>query len=115
MTAAFTARGLFPFYSRDIVPPPAEVDDSSVAAVVLNGTIEVKGFSHIVSDIEKLYQGGIIIKGSPVLAAVVRDGNAAVIRVDKVIGVGRVDPQPMMVAVHAPEVAEGFTAVFRYI
>src|SRR6266581_3938610 len=58
-------------------------------------------------------RGGLIPLRGPILAAIDGNGCAAVIAVDKAIGIVRINPQAVVIAVRGIEAFEGFAAVVR--
>ncbi len=115
VTTAFTARCYLKIHRRDLISTLAEVDNTSVAAVILHGTIDAKRRIHIGGDIKKLAQGQVMEKLQPGFALVIRDYDTAIIDVDNLVGIVGIDPQAVMIAMHAAQPAECLSAVIGHI
>ncbi|MBA7713588.1 hypothetical protein ES703_122591 [subsurface metagenome] len=115
VTAAFTARCSLKIHRRDLISTLREVDIASVAAMILHRAIDAKRRIHIVGDIKKLAHGQVMEKLPPGFALVVGDHDTAIVDVDNVIGIIRIDPQPVMIAVHAAQPAECLSAIIGHI
>src|SRR4030065_121229 len=82
---------------RHWAPSPAEVDRRPEAAVVLHRAVDLERSRHVVVDIEELADRDNILEIAPALALVVGDGHSLVEALEEVVGVGRVNPQGMVV------------------
>src|SRR5256884_4893780 len=56
-------------------------------------------------------RGRLVVLRGPISAAVNRDGGTAVVAVDQAIGILRIDPQSVMIAVRRVEALESFASV----
>ena len=54
MAAAFSAGGAFKFHGRDPVTSVTEIDDTAETAVILHGSVHMKGIRHIIGNIKEL-------------------------------------------------------------
>ncbi|MBA7554543.1 hypothetical protein ES705_47167 [subsurface metagenome] len=114
VTAAFTARCSLKIYHEDPIPTLAEVDNCSVTSMILHGTIDVKRHIHIIGDIKKLTHGQVMEKLPPGFALVIGDYDTTIIDVDNVIGIVGIDPQAVMINMHAPQLSECLSAIFGH-
>ena len=98
----------------NLVAPAAQVHGRAVAAVVLHGAVHVERGRHVVGHVEELHhRQGPFLPGDlpPRAALVVREHHAAVVAVDQHVGVGGVDPQGVVIAVHVADALERLPAV----
>ena len=68
--------------------------------VVLHASIHVVGLGVVHGDVVKLAHGQVVDEG-PIVSSVAAEVQPAVVAVDEVVGVGRVDVQRVVVRVHA--------------
>ena len=80
--------------------PVAEIDPPAAAAVILNRSVRPERRARVELDVVEL-RAGRRHRERPRLAAVGRLVEAAVVGVVDDVGVRRIDPQPVMIAVHA--------------
>src|ERR1700733_7427638 len=108
------------FAATDVVPVGAIDSASGTGArdancgIVLLRAVDVVGEAVVRSDVVELRSRLIVLRG-PRFGAVGRDSCAAVISVDQAVGICRVDPQTMIVAVGRVNRGECPAAVVRTI
>lgn len=100
--------------------PVGEGRAAHVAALVLHGAEDLVGRPPVIGHIVELCGGDLAEEVLPHPASVVADDDAAVIPIEKVVGIGRVYPQRVVVAMHALAALvlaahhlEGLAAVLR--
>ena len=108
---AFAAAGGVPvaFVDRTLVVGALDPDIRVVLLRTVNPVGKAVVHRHVVELRRRL-----IVRLRPGLAAVVRDDGAAVAAVDEPIGVARIDPQPMMIAVPRRHEVERLAPVDRF-
>ena len=97
--------------------PVPRFDDARISSagdtdirVVLLGSVEVLGKCVVDRDVIKL-RGWLIVLCAPGLSAVNRNADTAVIGVANAIGIGRIDPQTVVIAMAGRQQSKRFSTV----
>ena len=105
---AFAARAFGPLANADATTVALRLDDHRT--VVLLAAVQLVRKAVIHRHVIKLRRGLIVLR-APTLATIQRDRRAAIVRIDQVIRVGRVDPEAVIVAMRGGHIGERAPAV----
>ncbi len=110
--AAFAAPDVVPIWSVDCAIGASAGD--AHGGVVLLRAVNVIRKAIVGGDVIKL-RGGLVVNAGPALRAVGGNGGAAVVAVDKALGVCRIDPEAVIVAVRHAQRIKSLAAIVRTV
>ena len=92
MVAAFASRSLLELLGWNVLFSLTDIDHGAIASMILHRTIHPERRVHVMGDVKKLANRQVVSKLLPGLAFIISYHDAAVIDVDQVIGIVRIDP-----------------------